>query len=221
MSTTLDPFNTPAPGQPNAKFLALLPKIRACAYLYFRHIPCPDTKADKVAETIALAWKWYRRLEEQGKDVALFPSVFVTLLTRAVGCGRRVCGLERSRDVLNPVAQRRFGFKVESLPTSTRNSLENLYAHAQGQQLQDAFEERLQDNTQSPVPDQAAFRIDWPTYFNSLNERDRRLAEFLSLGNTAKQAASAFGISRPRVTQLRQQWCQEWRRCQEAEAVRS
>ena len=102
MSTTLDPFNTPAPGQPNAKFLALLPKIRACAYLYFRHIPCPDTKADKVAETIALAWKWYCRLEEQGKDVALFPSVFVTLLllcdfipaggSRPTGVGDGVAG---------------------------------------------------------------------------------------------------------------------------------
>jgi hypothetical protein len=219
MIASLDALNTPAPGQMCANFLALLPKIRTCAFIYFRHIPCADTKADKVAETIALAWKWYRRLEEQGKDVARFPSAFVTYLTRSVGCGRRVCGLERGRDVLNPVAQRRYGFKVESLPTSTRNSLENLYAHSHGQKLQDAFEERLRDNTQSPVPDQAAFRIDWPTYFNSLTDRDRKLAEFLSLGHTAKQAASAFGISPARVTQLRQQWCREWRQCQEADAV--
>ena len=221
MSATIDSLNTPTPGEPNATFLALLPKLRICAFLYFRHVHCPDTKADKVAETIALAWKWFLRLEEQGKDVARFPSVFVGYLTRAVGCGRRVCGLERSRDVLNPVAQRRYGFKVESLPASTRNSLENLYAHAQGQQMQDAFEERLRDNTQSPIPDQAAFRVDWPTYFNSLTDRDRRLAEFLSLGHTAKQAARAFGISPARVTQLRQQWCREWRHCQEAEPARS
>jgi hypothetical protein len=220
MTASLDPVNTPASCQRNASFLALLPKIRTCAFLYFRHIPCPDTKADKVAETIALAWKWFLRLEEQGKDVARFPSVFVGYLTRAVGCGRRVCGLERGRDVLNPIAQRRNGFKVESLPTSLRNSLENLYAHAQGQTLQDAFEERLRDNTQSPVPDQAAFRVDWPTYFNSLTDRDRRLAEFLALGHTAKQAAYAFGISAARVTQLRQRWCREWRRCQEAEPAR-
>ena len=99
--------------------------------------------------------------------------------------------------------------------------MEILYAHAQGQNLQDTFEERLRDNTQSPVPDQAAFRIDWPTYFNSLTDRDQRLAEFLSLGHTAKQAARVFGISPARVTQLRQQWCREWRRCQEADPARS
>ena len=61
--------------------------------------------------------------------------------------------------MLSPAAQRRHGFRVESLPVATRTAHEDLYGSAHGQQEQDAFEERLRDNTRTPVPDQAAFRI--------------------------------------------------------------
>jgi hypothetical protein len=44
----------------------------------------------------------------------------------------------------------------------------------------------------------------------SLSQRDRRLATFLSLGNSAKQASERFRVSQGRVTQLRQGWCREW-----------
>jgi len=37
---------------------------------------------------------------------------------------------------------------------------------------------------------------------------------YLSLGHQGKKAASKFGVSPGRVTQLRQRWCHEWRRCQ-------
>jgi hypothetical protein len=43
-----------------------------------------------------------------------------------------------------------------------------------------------------------------------LGRRDRRLAHFLSLGNSAKDAARKFKLSTGRITQLRQQWCREW-----------
>jgi hypothetical protein len=42
---------------------------------------------------------------------------------------------------------------VESLPASTRTSLEKIYSEVHGQQNRDAWEERLRDNTQSPVPE--------------------------------------------------------------------
>ena len=64
-----------------------------------------------------------------------------------------------------------------------------------------------------------AFRLDWPRYFCSLTPRDRQLAEHLSMGHTAKSAASKFGLSPGRVTQLRQRWCSEWRQFEEAEPV--
>lgn len=75
----------------------------------------------------------------------------------------------------------------------------------------DAYEERLHENRRTPIPEQVAFRIDWPRFLRSLSRRDQRLATFLSLGNSAKQAADKFHLSPGRVTQIRQQWCREWR----------
>ena len=83
-----------------------------------------------------------------------------------------------------------------------------------GQQLHDAFEERLRDNRVTPPPDAAAFRIDFPQFVAGLAERDRRMAMFLSLGHAATEAAAKFGLSPGRVTQLRQRWLRDWRLCQ-------
>jgi hypothetical protein len=103
---------------------------------------------------VSVAWKWYISLSERGKDVTQFRMVFIYLVVKAVKCGRRFCGQEKAHDVLSSQAQRRHGFTVESLPISTRTSFEDLYAAPHGQRHLDAFEERLQDNTQTPVPDQ-------------------------------------------------------------------
>jgi hypothetical protein len=62
---------------------------------------------------------------------------------------------------MNPATQRRHGFTVETLPSSSRASHKQLYAVPNGQELHDAFEERLRDNTTTPVPDQVQFRVEW------------------------------------------------------------
>ena len=198
----------------HARFLRLLPKIVTHARIVFRGVRCPLKQEDKVQECVALGWKWFLCLSERGKDVFDFPMAFAALLARAVKCGRRLCGQERARDVLSPVAQARHGFRVERLPASTRSPHEHLYADPHGQALLDALEERLRDNTVTPPPDAAAFRVDWPLFLVGLTQRDRDLALFLSLGHSGKAAAAKFGLSPGRVTQLRQRWCREWRACQ-------
>src|SRR5207244_1943648 len=67
LALPLEPLHT--------QFLGLLPNIEAHARIFFRHVPCADQKADKIAETVALAWKWLVRLHERGKDVNQFPKV--------------------------------------------------------------------------------------------------------------------------------------------------
>jgi hypothetical protein len=196
------------------RFLRLLPRIEGHARIFFRGVRCPARQEDLVQECVALGWRWFLRLTEQGKDVFAFPSAFGALLARAVRCGRRLCGQEKSRDALSFVAQARHGFRVERLPQSTRSPHEHLYADPHGQALHDEFEERLRDNTLTPVPDAAAFRIDWPLFLCGLTARDREMALFLALGNSGKAAAAKFGVSPGRVTQLRQQWCRAWRACQ-------
>src|SRR5262245_17000930 len=198
----------------HVRFLALVPRIETHARIAFRGVRCPVQQEDKVQECVALGWKWFLRLAEQGKDVFAFPMAFAALLARAVKCGRRLCGQERSRDVLSFVAQRRHAFRVERLPASTRSPHEQLYADPSGQALLDEFEERLRDNTVTPPPDAAAFRVDWPLFLVGLTQRDREMVAFLSLGHSGKAAAVKFGLSPGRVTQLRQRWCREWRACQ-------
>jgi len=196
----------------HAQFLELLlPKIETHARIYFRDVKCPARRADLIDETVALAWKWYRRLVERGKDVMRFAMVFVYLVAKAVRCGQRTTGRENINDVMNPLAQKRHGFQVEPLPISTRTSLDTLYGAGTGQRQLDEYEERLRDNTITPPPDQAAFRIDWPRFLKTLTHRDRELAQYLSLGHRPSRAAAKFGLVPGRVTQLRQRWCREWR----------
>ena len=193
------------------EFLAILPKIQTHARIYFRDVKCPAKRADQIDETVALAWKWYRRLVERGKDVMQFPMAFVSRVARAVRCGRRLAGMAKAKDVMNPLAQKRYGYQVEPLPISTRTGYEVLYGEGNGQRHLDEYEERLRDNTITPPPDQAAFRIDWPRFLETLTHRDRELAKFLSLGHRPSRAAEKFGMVPGRVTQLRQQWCREWK----------
>jgi hypothetical protein len=188
------PFSSAAP---HLAFLALVPHIEAHARCRFRGIPCPNKREDLVAEAVALSWSWFLSLHRRGKDPAQFPGTFAALVARAVSCGRRLCSMEKAGDVMSSRAHFR-GVIVERLPNSTRSSFESL-AMPRGQKLQDALEERLRDNTLTPVPDQVAFRIDWPAFFATLTDRDRKLADFLAQGHSGTAAAARFGVSPGRV----------------------
>jgi hypothetical protein len=201
----------------HAAFVELLPRIELHASFHFRDMHCAEKRAEMIAEATALAWKWFLRLVQRGKNVNEFPSTFAVLVARAVRSGRRLCGNEKARDVLSTVAKRRHGFAVESLPASTARSREG--STPRDQRMPDVFEERLRDNTVTPIPDAAAFRIDWPRFLATLSNRDRRLAEYLSLGHAAKKAARKFRLSQPRVTQLRQRWSREWQLFQDPESA--
>src|SRR6202034_2997972 len=110
-------------------------------------IKCPHRKADYVAEAIALAWKWFVRLADKGKDATKYPSVLATYAARATRAGRRVCGQERAKDVMSGVCQRRRNFAVGKFPDCS-TLRENPLAEA------------LIDNTQTPPPAAPALRVD-------------------------------------------------------------
>jgi hypothetical protein len=120
--------------------------------------------------------------------------------------------MEKSRDALNPQAQRRHNFKVESLSHSTRCGYERLYGEPYGQKDMDAFEERLRDNTQSPVPDQAAFRIDYPLWLLRLGARNRDIATDMAQDLRTGELAAKYGTSPGRISQLRREFHTDWLR---------
>src|SRR5262249_36265018 len=101
---------TPAPSidDLHTAFLPLLPRVELHGRVYFRGLKCPDTRADRIAEMVALAWRWFLRLIELGKNPLEFPTAIADFAARAVKAGRRLCGKHKGKDVLNPLAQQRY-----------------------------------------------------------------------------------------------------------------
>jgi hypothetical protein len=61
--TTVDPVPL---ARLQAAFLALvLPKVLSHGRVYFRHLRA-ERREECIAEMVALAWKWHRRLAERG-----------------------------------------------------------------------------------------------------------------------------------------------------------
>jgi hypothetical protein len=185
---------------PQAAFLThVLPRVERHGRVYFRHVKCPDRKEELLAELRGLAWKWYVRLVRRGKNVLGFVSALATYAARAVNSGRRVCGHERKKEVLSPVAQRLHSFCVGKLPD---------FSTLDGNPLEDA----LTDNTVSPVPEQVAFRLDFPTWLTTLSHRDRDLVTDMGLGERTLDLADKYGCSAGRISQKRRAFCEDWRR---------
>ena len=199
-------------GSLQAAFLSILPRIELHARLYFRHLRCPQRQDDAVQETLALAWRWFVRLVERGKDPLTFPTVLAAYAARAVRCGRRLCGQGGGKDVLSPLARQRHGFAVEGLPCSVRAAHDERYGVAGGQRRQDAWEERLRDNTQTPVPEQVAFRLDFPAWLDSLTPRERRLVGEMANSERTLDLSQRFDVSPARISQLRRELHADWRR---------
>ena len=202
----------------HAAFLSILPRIELHAKIYFRGLNCPHRKADAVQETCALAWIWFVRLVQRGKDPLTFPAAFASYAARAVKCGRRICQQERGQDVMSGLAQQRRGFDVEALPSSLLCSFEERYSLVHGQHEQDAFEDRLKDNTQTPVLDQVAFRIDFPAWLTTLTARERRLVNEMANNERTLDLSRRFELSPARISQMRRELHNSWARfCNEAD----
>jgi hypothetical protein len=189
----------------------ILPRVEQHGRIYFRHLR-PDTKADAVQEMRALAWKWFLQLDKHGKDPADFLKAFTTYLARAVNSGRRLAGMAKAKDVLNPHAQKRHGFQVERLPTSLRSSHDHLYSSPLGQEIQDELEERLQDNTVTPVADQVQFRLDFMAWLRILTARERRIIRGMLRNERTMDLSKRFEVSPGRISQMRREFLISWLR---------
>jgi hypothetical protein len=62
------------------------------------------------------------------------------------------------------------------------------------------------------VPDQVIFRIDFPVWRGTRSERDRRVIDELMAGGRTKDVSRMFGLSPGRVSQLRRDFLEDWRR---------
>jgi hypothetical protein len=205
--STID--RSPVAGHSTVEFLDLIPIVERQARFAFRGRPEAD-REEAAAEAVAAAYASYVSLKARGKDpVRDFPSALAAYAVLHVKAGRRVGSKNSTTDALSPLAQRKRGFRVESLRTSSGAARDRVHSTSD-RRRQDEFDEHLRDNNRSAVPDQAAFRIDFPEFLGSLGNRDRALVRFLALGNTGQVAAARFGMSEGRVSQLRKTWRERW-----------
>jgi hypothetical protein len=190
---------SPSVVQLQTRFLAVLPRIERHARIYFRHLKCPHQREEAVAECLALAWWWFVRLVRQGKNPEAFIAVLADFAARAVSSGRRLCGQQKANDVLSPVAQRRHGFTVQRL-------------HACGSPPGSPWDDAVRGNTQTPVPNQVIFRVEFPIWRSRRNKRDQQIIDWLLLGERTGAVAQAFDLTPARVAQLRRQFHADWLR---------
>jgi hypothetical protein len=177
----------------------ILPRVEAHGHIRFRHVRCHQRKEELVAEMTALCWKWFLRLVRRGKDVLQFVSALVTYAARAVNSGRRVCGMDRAKDVLSPRAQQMHGFTVSKLPD---------FSTLSGSPVAEA----LMENTDTPVPEQVSFRVDFPQWRRARCHRDRAMIDRMMLGERTLDLSKKFGVSPGRVSQLRREFHDDWQR---------
>ena len=72
--------------------------------------------------------------------------------------------------------------------------------------------EALLDNTQTPIPDQVAFRQDFPAWRRTRTDRDRRIIDGLMVGERPLTVSRIHGISPGRISQLRRDFHDDWSR---------
>jgi hypothetical protein len=176
---------------------AVLPRLTSHAAVCLGGVRCPHERAELQAELFALGWAWFLRTRQHGKHPEQFPTAIATFAGRAVRSGRRLCGQQKAKDVLSPVAQRRHGFSVGPLPE---------FDSCNG----DVLEEALHDNTQTPPDEQAAFRLDFPAWVGRRSDRDRRLIGEMLVGERTRDLATRFGLTPGRVSQLRREFFADW-----------
>src|SRR5688572_24444243 len=132
-------------------FLELLPRIERYAHLALRRLPV-EAKEDAVCEVIANCLCAYRRLFERNKPEQAFASVLVRYAAALYYRGRRIGTPQCSCDLYSTQVRQKARIELRSVGTPRDQRADWL--------------ECLVDNSRTPVPDQAHFRIEFPRWLS-------------------------------------------------------
>ena len=177
------------------RFLAMVPVIERQARFAFRKLDA-NSGEEAVAEVVANALVAYARLVELGKEDLAYPTVLARYAVAQIRAGRHVGSGQKKNDVLAGIAGRSHGVIAESLYRFDAKT---------GRWVEATVEDK-----RTPVPDQAAFRCDFPAWLATHAPRDRQIAESLSMGHSPSEVAHQFRISRGRISQLRREFHDSW-----------
>lgn len=180
-----------------AGFMNLLPAVETHARIKFRKLRA-EQREEAIQETIAAACMHYQLAAAQGKLHAVHPSTLADFAVRHTVTGRHVGGVhDRAKDVLSPNCHRRYGVKVHGLPSRSVDGT-------------DGWRQQALSDRKVPIPDLAAFRIDFARWLKMLSHRDRRIIAALVEGQKGYAIADRFGVTAGRITQLRCKFQHLW-----------
>ena len=173
------------------RFLTLLPKIRAVAAFNFRHLRA-EAREEAIEEVIANAFVAFAKLMEQNRGHQAFGSTLGRYAVRQFRVGRRVGVRFKSTDIMARRARQ-----------SRTQRLEDL-------EEMGASWTAVVANHRTPVPDQAAFRIDFQSWLRLLRPQQRRVVEALVANYSTSEVARQIGVSAARVSQMRRELHAAW-----------
>ena len=151
------------------RFMQLLPAIVQTARYSLRHLR-GEALQDALQEVIGNAFVAFVALVRRGKMELAYGSVLGRLAAAQFKDGRRVGSRLNVREVLSSYAQRNKNFKVERLD------------HREKDDENEWCEVVVADKTAGPF-DIVRTKLDFESWLQSLPRRDRKVAQFLSLGN--------------------------------------
>ena len=180
-----------------AGFLHLLPAVETHARIKFRKLRV-EQREEAIAETIAAACMHYQLAAAQGKLHAVHPGTLADFAVRHTRTGRHVGGAhERANDVLSANCHKRNGVRVRGLPSHSFDGT-------------DGWRQQALSDRRVPIPDLAAFRIDFARWLKTLSHRDRRIITALADGHNGLVVADRFGVTPGRISQLRHRFERLW-----------
>jgi hypothetical protein len=179
----------------DAKFLAMLPRIRRQAAFRLRRLPA-EKRAEAIQDVVANTFVSYVHLIERGKaDLA-----FAGPLARYAVCqylhGRRVGSSMNCNDVTSDYCRQKTGFSLERLDHIDESTGE--------------WVELVVEDRHSTPAEVAMTRVDFGSWLELLPERTRRVAETLATGEATSSVARMFGCSASRISQLRRELYRGW-----------
>ena len=161
-------------------FVRNLPELEIMALARFTHLD-PEARAEAIQNATALTWKYWVRHAEKGRptDETMLRNVwwFAIKQTRD---GRTITRGDGKRGKgRQDTYDRPDGTTVKRIDF-------NMFVH---------------DTT--PIPDQVAFRLDFPLFMATSNERQRGMAADLASGMGTGEVAKKYGVSAGAVSQFR------------------
>ena len=176
-------------------FLAMLPAIATHARIAFSSLG-PETRQEAVQEAVCNAMVAYAALAHRGKVALAYPSVLARFAVAQTRDHRKVGGHLNCKDISSKYCQARKGVVVERL---------DQFDAEEGQWMEAVVEDH-----RTPVPEQVAFRCDFPAWLDTLSRRNRRITQALAAGHNTGEIAKRFNVSAGRISQLRRELHQSW-----------